>query len=429
MKLVAIGIGSTIFGLSLLRDLFRTPVLQGAELWLVDTDPVALARMARFAERLNEASDLEFDIGATTERSTCLGGADYAVTSVAVDRIKTWKVDHELALRHGFGSVLSENGGPGGLSHTLRSVPLMVEIARDIERLAPDALLFNYTNPENRVCRAIQRYTSVRTIGLCHSVPEQIEWCARLLGRPRAQIDVRAAGLNHFTWFMSIRDARGDDDLMPQFLQQSATATSGAGPLVRLLRERFGIHPAIDDTHIGEYLPWAADVVGTAGYDFDAHGRSSREDIGRMDAWASGSLAVEPLLAEPSEEARVEHSPAQVIADIIEGATRRRPSFIVPNAALIEDLPADSIVEVPGLIDAGVPGGVPVGALPAPIGALVRHELAIQDLAVEAALEGSRDLALRALLIDPVVTSARSAEGYLDDVLRAHRAYLPRFWS
>jgi alpha-galactosidase len=429
VKLVAVGIGSAIFGVSLLRDLFRTPAFRGAELCLVDTDPVALARMEGFARRLNEASDLGVGVSAASDRSACLGGADFVVTSVAVDRITTWKIDHELAVRHGFGSVLSENGGPGGLSHTLRSVPLMVEIARDVERLAPGALLFNYTNPENRVCRAIQRYTSVRTIGLCHSVPEEMEWCAGLLGRRPAEIDVRAAGLNHFTWFVSIRDVQSGDDLMPEFLRRTASATSGSGAIARLLRDTFGLHPAIDDSHIGEYLPWAADVIGTGGYDFDAHERSGREAVARLDAMASGSLPVEPLLAEPSEEARVDHSPTQIIADIDEGATHRRPSFILPNDGLIDDLPADSIVEVPGLVDGGGPKGVPVGALPSPVSALLRHELAIQDLAVQAAVEGSRDLALEALLLDPVVSSAHAAQRYLDDVLRAHRAHLPRFWS
>jgi alpha-galactosidase len=428
VRLVAIGIGSAIFGVSLLRDIFRTSAFRGAELCLVDTDPVALARMAGFARRLNEASGLEVDIDADSDRSGCLSEADFVVTSVAVDRLATWKIDHELALQRGFGSVLSENGGPGGLSHTLRSVPVMVDIARDIERLAPGAVLFNYTNPENRVCRAIQRYSTIRSIGLCHSVPEEIEWAAAVLGRHPREIDVHAPGLNHFTWFLSIRDAWSGEDLMPEFLERSA-ADASLGPLARLLRDWFGIHPAIDDSHIGEYLPWAAEIVGTAGYDFEAHERSSRAAVGRLDAMASGDVPVEPLLAEPSEEARVDHSPAQIIADILAGATSRRPSFILPNDGLIDDLPTDSIVEVPGLVDAGRPRGVAVGALPTPVGALLRRELAIQDLAVEAAMEGSRDLALQALLLDPVVTSARAAELYLDDVLRAHRAYLPRFWA
>jgi alpha-galactosidase len=428
-KLVAIGIGSVIFGVDLLRDLFRLPEFRGAELWLVDVNPGALRRMARLAERLNAAAGWDVDIHATGDRLEALPGADFVVTSVAVDRLASWRTDHELALKHGFASVLSENGGPGGLSHTLRSVPLMVEIGCDVERLAPAALVLNYTNPENRVCLALRRHTSVRAVGLCHSVAETIDDCARLLGRSLADIDAHAAGANHFTWFLSIRDARDGTDLMPEFRRRTMAADSSKGPLNRLLFERLGVHPAIDDDHVGEYLPWAADVIGTTGYDFDGLEERSRRAAASLEAWGSGERAVEPLLAEPSGEAMARHGAAAVVGDVIARLTRRRPSFILPNDGWIDNLPADSVVEVPGLVEDGVPRGVRVGSMPEPVAALVRHELSIQDLAVEAALEGSRDLALRALLLDPIVNSARAAEAFLDDVLRTHRAWLPRFWS
>jgi alpha-galactosidase len=429
VRLVAIGIGSVIFGIELLRDVFRVPEFRGAELWLVDLEPAALGRMTRLAERLNAAAGWDVAVHSTSERREALPGADFVVTSVAVDRIATWRADHALALGHGFASVLSENGGPGGLSHTLRSVPLMLDIGRDVEELAPGALMFNYTNPENRVCLALRRHTSIRVVGLCHSVAEAIDDCARTLGRQRAEIDVRVAGVNHFTWFLSVRDARDDNDLMPEFRQRTMAADPTRAPVTRLLVERLDAHPAIDDDHVGEYLPWAAEVIGTAGYDFEKHDRRSRDDIETLEAWGSGDLSVGPLLAEPSREAMVDHSAAEIMGDVMAHRTQRRPSFILPNDGYIDNLPRDSVVEVPGIVDDGVPGGVPVGPLPEQVAALVRHELAIQDAAVEAAIEGSRDLAMRALLLDPIVTSARAAERFLDDVLERDRARLPRFWS
>ena len=430
MKLVAIGIGSAIFGIELLRDVFRVQDFHGSELWLVDTDLDALARMTRLAERLNAAADWEVQVHSTIDRLEALAAApDFVVTSVAVDRIATWRADHALALSLGFASVLSENGGPGGLSHTLRSVPLMLEIGQDVERLAPDALMFNYTNPENRVCLAIHRYTTLRVVGLCHSVAEAIDDCARTLGRARSEIDVHAAGVNHFTWFTSVRDAHDGSDLMPELRRRTMIEEPARAPLGRLLFERLGLPPAIDDDHIGEYLPWAAEVIGVAGYDFEKHERRSRGDIAMLEAWGLGQQSVEPLLAEPSHEARVDHSAAEIMGDVIAGRTRRRPSFILPNEGYVNNLPVDSVVEVPGLVDAGVARGLPVGTLPEHVAALVRHELAIQDVAVEAAVEGSRDLALRALLLDPVVTSVRAAERFLDEVLQVNRAHLPRFWA
>jgi alpha-galactosidase/6-phospho-beta-glucosidase family protein len=427
MKLVAIGIGSVIFGIELLRDVFRVPEFRGSELWLVDLNEDALTRMARLAARLNEAAGWEVAIHSTSDRREALPGADFVVTAVAVDRIATWRADHALALRHGFASTLSENGGPGGLSHTLRSVPVMLEIGQDVEALAPGALVLNYTNPENRVCLALRRYTSVRFIGLCHSVAEAIDACASALDRPRSEIDARAAGSNHFTWFQSVAAADGED-LLPEFVR-SEMADPDQEPLRRLLYERFGAYPAIGDGHIGEYLPWAAELIGTTGYDFDGHDRRARSDVELLEAWGSGARPVEPLLAEPSNEAKVDHSAAEIMGDVIAGRTRRRPSFIVPNDGYVENLPADSVIEVPGIVEAGDARGVPVGSLSEPVAALVRRELEVQDVAVRAAVEGSRDLALQALLLDPVVASVPAAERFLDDALRIHRAHLPRFWS
>jgi alpha-galactosidase len=135
------------------------------------------------------------------------------------------------------------------------------------------------------------------------------------------------------------------------------------------------------------------------------------------------------LLAEASEEAMAGHGAAQVVGDVIARRTRRHPSFILPNAGLIDNLPPHEAVEVPGVVEDGAPRGINVGSIPEVVATLVRHELSIQDIAVQAAMEGSRDLALRALLIDPVVHSARAAEAFLDEALRVHRAWLPRFWS
>jgi alpha-galactosidase len=266
-------------------------------------------------------------------------------------------------------------------------------------------------------------------IGLCHSAAEAIVRSARAIGRTQGEVDAHAVGLNHYTWFVQFRDARDGSDLLPDVHRWAFGAESSVGPVGRLLLEHVGVLPAIDDNHIGEYLPWAAELVGTDGYDFDRHDRRSSDDIEALEAWGSGARPVQPLLDEPSHEAQVDHSSAGIIGDVIARRTRRRPSFILPNRGYIDNLPADAAVEVPGLIVDGVPQGVPVGPLPEPVAALLRHELAIQEAAIEAAIQGSRDLAMRALLLDPTVGSAAAAERFLEDVLAEHRRYLPRFWA
>jgi len=435
-RLVAIGIGSHIFGIELLRDVFQTPELKGAELWLVDVDTETLEQMTGLARRLEAASGWDVAIHSTTERELALPGADFIVTSVAVDRDTTWQLDHELALRHGFGSVDSENGGPGGLSHTLRSIPLMMAIVRDVERLAPGATMLQYTNPENRVALAIRRHSRVRSVGLCHGVAYTRAWMAELLDRPMDALDVHVAGVNHFTWVLAVHDAATGEDLLPAFeaalrsLPEDAMLTEVDGlRLSRMLHQRFGSFPTTGDLHVGEFIGYAAEVIGTAGWPWDW--ATARRERARTNValWAAGKKPVEPLLAQPSKEARVNHSSAHMIGDLLARRTVRRPSFILPNEGYIDNVEPDIAVEVPGLITDGRARGVPVGPLPEGVAAMVNNEIAIQKLAVEAALTGSRELALQALLIDPVVHSLEAAEAFLEDILTQHRRYLPAFWS
>ena len=428
-KIVAIGIGSFVFGVELLRDLFRAEELRECELVLVDLDAERLRLMAGLAGRLNEASGWRAQVSATTDRCAALPGAGFIVTSIEANRDALWQLDHEICRRNGIESVLSENGGPGGLSHALRTVPLMVAVARDIERICPNALLLNYTNPEGRVCLAIRRQTSVRAVGLCHGVAGTVPYVANLLERDPGTIDLRAAGVNHFTWTTSLTDAATGEDLYPTLREQLAALPEDDRPLCRLLLDRFGLFPTTGDNHVGEYIGWAAELCGTKGYDFAAvagQRKGARENI---EGWSSGQKPVDSLLAQPSREARVGLSVVGIMTDVLTGRAGRRPSLILPNDGYIENVSRDAVVEVPGMVEDGVVRGLAVGALPGPIASMVQHEVEVQKLAVDAAVTGSRELALAALLIDPVVNSRRKAEAVLDDILTSHADYLPQFAS
>jgi alpha-galactosidase len=426
-KIVAIGIGSFSFGVELLRDVFQTEALRGCTLDLIDLDPVALRRMAGLAERLNEASGWGVDIRPSDERADALPGADFVVTSIEINRDALWKLDHQICLRHGLPSVLSENGGPGGLSHALRTVPPMVAVARDVERLCPDALLLNYTNPEGRICLAIRRQTSVRAVGLCHGVAGAVFWVASVLGRDAATLDLRAAGTNHFTWMTSLTDVSTGEDLYPEFRARLAAQPEGR-PFARMLSERFGLCPTSSgDSHVGEFIGYAAEFTGTKGYDFDQVAETRRGAIANIEGWASGEKPVDSLLAQPSREARVQMGITRIMADVLTGGSGRRPSFNLPNDGYIDNISPDAVVEVPGIVDRGHVCGVPVGPLPGPIASMVQNEVEIQKLVVDAAVTGDRNLAMEALLLDPVVNSARKAEALLDDILTTHAAYLPQF--
>lgn len=427
--IVVVGAGSTVFGLAVLQDLFQEPALRGSTLRLVDVSPQALDRMRRLAERLKGVSGWDVTVQATTALEEGLPGADFVIVSVAVDRIPSWQADHEMALRHGFASVFSENGGPGGLSHTLRSVPLVLGIAREVERLAPAAVLFNYTNPANRISLAISRYTEVRSVSLCHGVASTKEWIAGLLGRPYEAVDLQVAGVNHFNWIASLTDRPTGDDLMPAFRAALERLPPEEWQLCRHAFDRFGSFPTTGDDHVGEFLPWGTEILGTGGYDFEDFGRHARELSERVEGWGRGEGSVADLLAERSGEGKVGGSAIVLIGDILERRSSMPPSLVLPNDGLIPDLRADAVVEVAGLVTDGELGGRRVGELPAPVRALVAREQEVQSLAVDAAVRGSRELALQALLLDPIVRSAQAAEAFLYEALTRHRTQLPRFWA
>src|SRR3954454_6830912 len=169
-KLVLIGAASASFGPRTIGDALLTKELRGSTLVLVDLDGPRLQVMTDYARRLNDALDAGWQIESTTDRLQALPDASFVISSIAVRRDELWKHDFQIPLKHGLKQVLGENGGPGGLSHALRNIPLILDIARDMERLCPRALLINYSNPESRVCLAISRYTSQPFVGLCHGV-------------------------------------------------------------------------------------------------------------------------------------------------------------------------------------------------------------------------------------------------------------------
>ena len=426
-KLVVVGAGSVIFGVDLLSDLFQTPELRGCRLALVDVDAAKLERMAGLAARLNEASGWGVSLEASVDRATVLSAADFVVTAVEVRRDDLWRLDHELCLKHGFPSVLSENAGPGGLSHAFRTIPLVIDICRDVERLCPEALLINYTNPEGRICLAIRRHTGVRAVGLCHGVAGSALWAAFLLERQPEDIEILAAGVNHFTWVTGLRDRRSGEDLYPAFRRRLAEQPPEVQPLSRLLFERFGLFPTTGDDHVGEFIGWAHEVIGTKGFDF-AGQEGERERLSRhLEDWNAGTESVGPLLREPPREKVLGISAAGLVADLVTGRSAPKHSLILPNDGYIDNVDAGAVVEVPGVIEEGKVGGLPVGSLPGHIASMVAREVEIQELVVDAAVTGSRELALQALLIDPVVHSARAADAFLDEVLSVHRPYLPSF--
>ena len=447
VKIVFIGAGSISFGPSQIQDFMLEPALRGSTLMLVDTNADALDLMTHFAQRLNRALGTDLTIEATTDRRQALPEADFVVTSVAVARMATWKKDFDIPLKHGVQHVLGENGGPGGLLHTLRNVPLLLGIAHDMEKLCPKALLINFTNPESRICLALDRYTDVAYAGLCHGLGMGLEMISDITGIELADLQGKAAGLNHFCWFLDIRRQSTGEDLYP-LLRERELHHEPSGPhleshsLCRRLFHTFGLFPYAGDNHTGEYLPYAHEFCGTDGPPWDlwedGFGRFAR----RIQEIADGTRPVPKVwdrapTADDYAPENIGHlglfPSGEYAVPIITGMADNRDNYIpalnIRNDGCIENLPDWAVVEVPGIASADGLRGLHMGALPDACVAPLLTQVHVQSLAVDAAVKGSRKLALQALLVDPVIQSWEAAEKMLDELLKVHAKYLPQFMT
>jgi alpha-galactosidase len=421
-KIVIIGAGSVIFGMNCIRDAFAAKELWGSEIVFVDIDAAAVQRMAKAALRIDRELGAGMNIRHTTDRCEALPGADFVIVSIAVNRIPMWKLDFEVPRKHGIKHVLGENVGPGALFHTMRNIPIIMDICRDIEQMCPDALLINYTNPESRLCMAIHKYTKVKAVGLCHQIRAGIRIVANILGREPADIDVKAWGLNHFTWIHDIRDKHTGEDLYPLFREKEQQYDPEYEKLSRFMLHRFGLFPTSGDGHLGEFFPYAHEMMSANGYDYERYGKRRDDGIRLVEGIGDGSVALNESVLSPSGERAF---------DIIRGITFNTNQVLesanLPNHGLIANLPADAIVEVPVVVSGSGVKGVALGELPLGIASLCSAQINVQKLAVEAGVTGSRDLALQALLVDPNVPSADAALKIFEELMAHNKPYLPQF--
>ena len=438
--LVVIGAGSITFTPKLLRDMLHHPALGGSTMRLVDVNEESLITMQKLAGRLNELLEEPWEIEATTDRREALPGADYVIISVDVARVDTWRRDFELPLELGVRQVTGELGGPGGLFHSLRQIPLHVDMARDCAELCPQAVLMVESNPLNRICLAMRRYSECGEIlGLCHGVEIAQYRLGRILGLECDDIQTTAVGVNHFTWILDMHLRESGEDLYPTLREKLKNYDPGFWPLSRKLFDVYGVFPSCGDEHIGEYLPYAWEVCGLEGPDF------SRRAEGVEDAWkayreiAEGNVPLDGSRISGGEffeeqvgfllapRSWIDTLAFPVINAVYTNDLKRMPAVNMLNAGAIANLPADVFVEGPAAVDSSGARLLSVGDLPKPLAAFCRRDIEVCEMTVEAAVSSDRNLILQAMLLDPVVDSITTAEKVLDAMIDANEEYLARY--
>jgi alpha-galactosidase len=462
-KIVVIGAGSAIFGLGALARIIQTERLRGAELAMVDIDAEALETMHAVAEKMNDAWGAGMTITSTTERKHALPGADFVIVSIQVGPRETvWEQDWRIPLRHGIRQPYAENGCPGAFAHTARNLPVILGIARDMEQLCPDAWYINLTNPLIRLTWAVSHYTRVKVMGLCHQllwgyamaaavlaerwgipVPEHFNVHTDADNMPKfipvaveglKHLDIKAAGINHFSWVYDIREKDTGEDLYPLLREKwLRDYRKDFEPLSREMFQIFGMMPTAGDSHMCEYLsythdpitkPWEKYELRLQSWEGNRRRRAERKALAA--AIASGEQHVDDL--RDLHRFNMLHEPVpEIVAAVHYNEQYYSQQLNILNNGLIPNLPDDAIVEVPGFLSGMGIQGLAFPPLPEGIAELCRRELVRSTIAVEASARGDRDLALQALLLDPMVTDIDTARAILNDFLAEFAEYLPQF--
>jgi alpha-galactosidase len=422
-----------------------------------------LATITKLAHLMNEAWDSQMTISASTDRRELLTDADFVLVSIQVGpREEVWEMDWQIPLRHGVRQPYAENSGPGAFSHTARNLPLIMAIARDMETLCPDAYYLNLVNPLIRLTTALHKYTRIKTVGLCHQllwgyamagailadrfgiqVPEHFHVHTDADNMPNfipvaraalQHLEIKAAGINHFSWVYDIRDKATGEDLYPELRETWLKRyRKDFEPLSREVFEIFGLMPTAGDSHMCEYLPFVSDPstrpwekydLKLQSWDGNRRRRASRNAL--AEAIVSGQQSVDDL-RDVWRHNMLDEGIPEMIAAVTYNTQHYHQQLNIPNKGYIPNLPDDAIVEVPGMISAFGFQGLSFPALPEGIAALCRRELELSALVVDAAMTGDRHLALQAMLLDPMVRDIDTARAILEDLLQEFHQYLPQF--
>lgn len=429
-KIAFMGAGSTIFAKSVLGDCLLTPSLADAEIALHDIDAERLADSALMLETINRnVNRSRARIVAHADRRGALAGASYVVNAVQVGGYEPCTVaDFEIPKKYGLRQTIGDTLGIGGIFRALRTIPVMLDFARDMEQVCPDAWFLNYVNPMAMVTGAILRQTGIRTVGLCHSVQVCVPNLLRGLGMDPAGVRWKIAGINHMAWLLEV--TRDGADLYPEIKRRAAERAGRHDDMVRYeIMRRFGYYVTESSEHNAEYNPWfikrgRPELIERFNIPLDEY---PRRCVRQREQWAgmrAGLVDNRSLGHERTEEY------AAWMMDAMETDRPFKIAGNVRNDGLISNLPAEACVEVSCLVDSGGVTPCRVGALPPQLAALNMTNVNVQLLTVEAALTRKREHVYQAAMLDPHTAAELSIDDIValcDELIEGHGSWLPAF--
>jgi len=427
LKIVVIGVGSFVFGPSILQQVILEHRLHNVELALVDVDREMVTLMAGVGREMARQANVQVHISAHTTRANALDGADFVICSVARQGFRRYEIDYQIVQQYIPDHMVTEFGGIAGISNSLRQIAMIVELADDMQRYCPHAWLLDIANPLPRVCQAAHAH-GIKTVGFCsvsqlvYSMVWQIlygETIAYPFTEARERWTMTTAGLNHFAWLVAFKERTTGADLLPRVRQALVNGRTSGNPVSEALTRETGYLLVPVDDHTRDFLLPSVTYTNIAPF----HGTSDerKHRVAQLQRIARGEESYEHILGNPSWE-----RPIDVIAALIGGPEMNIHSLNMINTGQIASLPRSVFVETPCRITQT--GIIPQEVvLPESVLPLCQHTALVTDTIVQAALRQNRDLVHLAVELDPTVLDTRAGIRAIDACLAAHADMLPYY--
>ncbi len=450
MKIVLIGAGSAMFTIGVVSDLIKTGL--PAELALVDIDPDALETAQKLSAKMIRERKAPIKLSAVADRREVLKGAAVVIATIGVGGRRAWEQDVFIPRKYGISMPVGDTAGPGGTSRAMRMIPVMVEIARDVLEQAPDALFFNYANPMSPICYAVRRATGAPMIGLCIGTWGTVHYLADVLGARSSELSFSAAGINHLTWFSELY-LRGQD-VMPRLKDHARKVVENARLAVEQAKNGikpiphcgipfessfdnplswqcllwFDAFPAPLDRHVTEFFPqffregcYYGKTLGINEFRFEDTIKAGDEiyEGMRADAFSSEQMTDAYYAKHGGEQEQVVE-----IIQAIQNNERKVFFANLPNTGQAPNLPVDVVIETPAVTDGHGMHAIQQAPLPRAAAGVLATRFAWVEAVAEAALEGSRDKFIQALVLDGAVQSPDIAVRLADEMIAAQKPFL-----
>jgi len=429
-KITFLGAGSTIFAKNVLGDTMLTPALQGFELALFDIDLGRLKESEQLLNQIRIKYGSSCIVKAYTDRKEALRGAKFVVNAIQVGGYDPCTItDFEIPKKYGLRQTIADTVSIGGIFRNLRTIPVVLDFAKDIQEVCPDALFLNYTNPMAVLTNVMLTAGGVKTVGLCHSVQGCVSDLFKNLGMDSTGVESKIAGINHMAWLL---EAKKDGvDLYPEIRRRAAEKQKEKHhDMVRFeLMNRFGYYVTESSEHNAEYHPYFIkknypELIERFNIPLDEYPRRCVDQIKNWNELRDS------LLADGNVEHTRSHEYASYIMEAIETNNPYKIGGNVLNTGLITNLPREAVVEVPCLVDASGITPTYVGDLPPQLAALNRTNINTQLLTIEAALTGKKEHIYHAAMLDPHTAAECSMDDIVamcDDLIEAHGSWLPKY--